>query len=325
MFRFATPSLFVLMIPLLIASWRMIRNRARGAATLTLPQANLRFPLSGGIWTKIDQMLPLLRIVALALLIAALARPQAGSTIETTSTLGVDIVIVLDTSQSMKTEDYKPVNRLGAAKQSIDAFVAGRPGDRLGLVQFASLATTSCPLTLDHEMLRVRLEETEISPRDYGATAIGMGLATAVNRLRDSKAESRVVVLLTDGKNTEGEISPEAAAQAAKALGVKVYTIGVGSAEVAQSARARMMGQLYKIDEQLLREIADVTGGEYFHVKDDGAMAAVFETIDQLEKTEIESKERTLYQELFGAFIGPALLLLLLERALLLTRLRRIP
>jgi len=325
MFRFATPSLFVLMIPLLIASWRMIRNRARGAATLTLPQANLRFPLSGGIWTKIDQMLPLLRIVALALLIAALARPQAGSTIETTSTLGVDIVIVLDTSQSMKTEDYKPVNRLGAAKQSIDAFVAGRPGDRLGLVQFASLATTSCPLTLDHEMLRVRLEETEISPRDYGATAIGMGLATAVNRLRDSKAESRVVVLLTDGKNTEGEISPEAAAQAAKALGVKVYTIGVGSAEVAQSARARMMGQLYEIDEQLLREIADVTGGEYFHVKDDGAMAAVFETIDQLEKTEIESKERTLYQELFGAFIGPALLLLLLERALLLTRLRRIP
>jgi Ca-activated chloride channel family protein len=325
MFRFATPSLFLLMIPLLIASWRMIRNRTRGAATLTLPQAKLRFSLSGGLWTKIDQMLPLLRIVALALLIAAMARPQAGSTIETTSTLGVDIVIVLDTSQSMRTEDYKPVNRLGAAKLSIDAFVAGRPGDRLGLVSFASLATTTCPLTLDHEMLRVRLEEIDISPRDLGATAIGMGLATAVNRLRDSKAESRVVVLLTDGKNTEGEISPEAAAQAAKALGVKVYTIGVGSAEVAQSARAQMMGQLYEIDEQLLREIADVTGGEYFHVKDDGAMSAVFETIDQLEKTEIESQERTLYQELFGAFIAPALLLLLLERALLLTRLRRIP
>jgi len=331
MLRFATPWIFV-MLPVVVAAtiW-MARRRKRGDARVVLPQTGIRLAQLRGVWVSIEAGLPWLRGLILLLLVLGIARPQSGSRIETTSTLGVDIVLVLDTSESMRGEDFAPDHRLAAAKKSIHRFAEGRENDRLGLVGFGSVATTRCPLTLDHEMLLQMLSDVDFSPRDEGGTAIGMGLATAVNRLRDSSARSRVVVLLTDGANNEGQIGPEAAAAAAKALDVRVYTIGVGSTGqvplTVQDRRGRKFKQMqyFELDEELLQSIADTTGGQYFNVRDAGGMEAVFETIDSLEKTEIESRERVLYRELFGWILFPAVGLLLLERTLVGTRLRRIP
>lgn len=331
MFRFATAWILVLLPAGVAVAFWMARRRKRGGARVPLPQAGLLLPKIRSPWVAIEGLLPWLRGLILVLLMLGLARPQSGSRIETTSTLGVDIIVVQDTSESMRGEDFAPDHRLAAAKKSIRTFIEGRTNDRVGLVAFGSLATTRCPLTLDHEMLLQMLDDVDFSPRDEGGTAIGMGLATAVNRLRDSTARSRVVVLLTDGANNEGQIGPEAAAEAAKALGVRVYTIGVGSTGQVpltvqdRSGRRYVQMQYFELDEELLQSIADTTGGQYFNVRDSGAMEAVFETIDALEKTEIESRERVLYRELFGWMLFPAVGLLFLERTLAGTRLRRIP
>jgi Ca-activated chloride channel family protein len=331
MLRFASPWV-LLLVPLgVAAALGLARRRRHGDARVVLPQSALRIASITSPWVAIEALLPWLRGTILVLLVAALARPQAGARLETTSTLGVDIVIVLDASDSMRGEDFAPLHRLAAAKRSIATFIEGRPGDRIGLVGFASVASTRCPLTLDHEMLLQLLGHVDFAPRNESGTAIGMGLATAVNRLRDSDAASRVVVLLTDGANNEGQIGPEAAAEAAGALGVRVYTIGVGSSGqvplTVQDQRGRSFTQLqyFELDEELLQSIADTTDGQYFNVRDAGAMDAVFKTIDSLEKTEIESRERVLYRELFGWILLPAVGLLFLERTLAGTRLRRIP
>ena len=331
MFRFASVWILVLLPVGVAAAIWMARRRSHGDARVLLPQAGAVLPKIRSPWVAIEGLLPWLRGLILLLLVLSLARPQSGSRIETTSTLGVDIVVVQDTSESMRGEDFAPDHRLAAAKKSIRTFIEGRTNDRVGLVAFGSLATTRCPLTLDHEMLLQMLEDVDFSPRNEGGTAIGMGLATAVNRLRDSTARSRVVVLLTDGANNEGQIGPEAAAEAAKALDVRVYTIGVGSTGqvplTVQDRRGRsyIQMQYFELDEELLQSIADTTGGQYFNVRDSGAMEAVFETIDALEKTEIESRERVLYRELFAWILFPAVGLLFLERTLAGTRLRRIP
>jgi Ca-activated chloride channel family protein len=331
MFRFATAWILVLLPVGVVAAYWMARRRQRGDARVQLPRAGALLAKIRSPWVAIEGLLPWLRGLILLLLVLGLARPQSGSRIETTSTLGVDIVVVQDTSESMRGEDFAPDHRLAAAKKSIRTFIEARTNDRVGLVAFGSLATTRCPLTLDHEMLLQMLDDVDFSPRNEGGTAIGMGLATAVNRLRDSTARSRVVVLLTDGANNEGQIGPEAAAEAAKALDVRVYTIGVGSTGqvplTVQDRRGRSYVQMqyFELDEELLQSIADTTGGQYFNVRDSGAMESVFETIDALEKTEIESRERVLYRELFAWILFPAVGLLFLERTLAGTRLRRIP
>jgi len=331
MWRFASPWVLALIPPVVAAAVWMARRRKRGDARVVLPQAGARLPRIRSSWVAIEAGMPWLRGLILVLLVAGVARPQAGSRIETTSTFGVDIVIVLDASDSMRAEDFTPDHRLEAAKQSIRTFIEGRPSDRIGLVGFASVASTRCPLTLDHEMLQQLLDEVDFAPRNESGTAIGMGLATAVNRLRDSDARSRVVVLLTDGANNEGQIGPEAAAEAAKALGVRVYTIGVGSTgQVPMTIQDRrglsyQSMQYFELDEELLESIAETTDGQYYNVRDAGAMDIVFETIDALEKTEIESRERVLYRELFAWILLPAVGLLLVERTLAGTRLRRIP
>ena len=261
------------------------------------------------------------------LLVLSVARPQSGARVESVSTFGVDIVVALDISGSMRAEDFQPKNRLEVAKRTVDRFVEGRGSDRVGLVVFASLAATRTPLTLDHEMLRQFLGDLDFAPPDQEGTAIGMGLATALNRLRDSDARSRVVVLVTDGRNNRGQIGPKAAAEAARALGVKVYTIGVGSDEEVPIPVGPLGRRLVRIelDEELLEEIAKTTGGQYFRATDAEALHQVFETIDELEKTEIESKVRVVYSEMFPLLLLPAAGLLLVERLLVATRLRRIP
>lgn len=331
MIRLATPWLLLALIPSVAAVWWMARRRVRGDARMVLPEAQSRIALAVSPWIRLDRALPLLRGLAMVLLVVSVARPQSGQRLEDVSTLGVDIVVALDVSGSMRAEDFKPKNRLEVAKRTIERFSEGRASDRLGLVAFAALATTRCPLTQDHEMLRSFLEQVDFAPRDYDGTAIGLGLATAVNRLRDSKAESKVVVLVTDGVNNAGQIGPRAAADAARALDVKVYTVGVGSqgsvpvpVDMGPMGQRVVMREL-ELDEELLREIAETTGGRYFRATDAEGLRQVFTAIDQLEKTEIESKVRVLYSELFPLTLLPALALLLLERLLVATRLRRLP
>lgn len=270
-----------------------------------------------------------LRILALALLLIAFARPQTGVTAENVATDGIDIVLVLDLSSSMLAEDLEP-NRIGAAREAAASFVRRRPNDRIGLVVFAGEAFTQAPLTLDHRVVTTLIEELEVGVIEDG-TAIGMGLATAVKRLDDSSAESKVVVLLTDGRNNRGSIDPPTAAQMAQALGVRIYAVGAGTRGAAPMpvddplfGRRTVQVQV-DIDDEALEGIASLTGGRYFRATDRESLERVYEEIDALETTAIEMTSFTRYGELFHLPLGAGLGLLLLEAALGRTVLRRLP
>jgi len=330
MLRFASPWMLALLPAAVAAAWMLARRRRGGDARLTLPSAALRLRVGTSPWQFLERGLPWLRGLVLLLVVVALARPQAGTRLETVSTHGVDIVIALDVSGSMRAEDF-PGNRLAEAKRVIQEFIAGRGSDRVGLVIFAGLAVTRCPLTLDHPMVLQFLGEVDFAPSDQDGTALGMGLAAGVNRLRKSDARSKVVVLVTDGRNNRGQIGPEAAAEAARALGVRVYPVGVGTeGEAPFPAERGPLGVRYRmvrveLDEPLLREIAEMTDGRYFRATHAEGLAEIFRTIDELEQTEIESRVRILHTELFAYLLLPALALLGLERLLAATRLKRIP
>ena len=270
-----------------------------------------------------------LRLLALALLLVAFARPQTGVTAENVATDGIDIVLVLDLSSSMLAEDLEP-NRIGAARQVAADFVRGRLNDRIGLVVFAGEAFTQAPLTLDHRVVTTLIEELEVGVIEDG-TAIGMGLATAVKRLGDSSAESKVIVLLTDGQNNRGSIDPATAAQMAQALGVRIYAVGAGTRGSAQVPvddplfGRRTVSMQVDIDDEALEEVASLTGGRYFRATDRESLERVYEEIDALETTEIEMTSFTRYGELFHLPLAAGLGLLLLEVALGRTVLRRLP
>lgn len=331
MFRFAAPWVLAF-VPVVVAiGFVVVRRRRRADARVALPAAERYVALGRSVWVAIDRSLPWLRVATLVLLLVALARPQTGTTKIRVSTRGVDIMVALDVSESMRAEDFQPKNRLEVAKETLAGFVDGRPTDRLGLVAFGSRATPKCPLTTDHEMLRSLLARVEFATGEEGGTAIGLGLAAAVNRLRESDAASRIVVLLTDGRNNRGQVSPTAAAEAAKALGVRVYTIGVGTEgevpilQTTATGAKRYVHIQLDLDEPLLREIAESTDGRYFRVFDAEGLEETFSTIDELEKTDIEQHERVLYAELFPRFTVPALATLALVLALAATRVRRLP
>jgi Ca-activated chloride channel family protein len=331
MTRLASP-LALLLLPLAAgAIWLLSRRMSSGGPRIAFPGAAGLSRLPQSPWIGVERMLPWLRGGAIALTVVALARPQAGSALTTVSSNGVDIVIVLDISGSMRCEDTRAKNRLSVAKDCISRFVAARPEDRLGVVAFGSLATTRCPLTLDHEMLLRFVDELDFAPRGEDRTALGMGLATGVNRMRASNAKSKVVVLVTDGRNNAGQLGPESAAEAARALGVKVYTIGVGSeGEVPCLVDDPQGGRQYvqiqaDFDEPLMRRIAETTGARYFRAADADGFEKAFTEIDSLEKTERESRVRMLYTEKFMQALLPAGLLLGFELLLAGTRLRRIP
>jgi Ca-activated chloride channel family protein len=237
--------------------------------------------------------------LGMLLLTLALARPQRGLRENELSGRGVDIVLALDVSTSMRAEDFQPDNRLGVAKTVALTFVGSRTHDRLGLVVFAGTAVTQCPLTLNHAVLSDLLARVDFGMVEDG-TAIGTGLATALNRLRDSRAKSKVVILLTDGDNNRGVIDPLTAADLARALGVRVYTIGVGTSGIApMPVDDPIFGIRYdrvpvRIDETTLKAIAQRTGGRYFRARDAAALAGVYRQIDQMEKTDVTS---TAYSE----------------------------
>jgi len=328
-FRFATPWILLLLaIPVLLALWPLLNRRRILPATLQYSDLRLTRQLTPSFPQRLRFILPLLRLMALILIVLGLARPQSGSAREIISGEGVDIGIVLDISGSMAALDFEP-NRLGAAKQVIHDFIDGRQYDRIGLVIFATEAFSQVPPTLDYKVLKHILDETEVS-WDIGldsGTAIGLGLANGANMLRDSDAESRVIILLTDGANNSGQIDPLTAAEIAKALDIRVYTIG--AARPGPAALPFPDGRIEyrdsEIDEETLQEIADITGGLYFRAEDTQGLQEIYDRIDELERSQVEVRTFTRYTELMAWFVIPAGLLLALEMLLGRTLLRKIP
>ena len=272
----------------------------------------------------------ILRMLAVFIFILALARPQAGQKEEEIITEGIDIMLTLDTSGSMKAEDFAPQNRLAAAKDVLREFIKSRHSDRIGLVVFSRFSFTQCPLTLDYGALFELLDKVDIGMIEDG-TAIGTAITNAVNRLRDSNVKSKIIILLTDGVNNAGKIDPLTAANAAKALGIKIYTVGAGKPGGAMyPVEDPIFGKRYvhmdtEIDEALLKNIADETGGIYFRAKDKQGLEEIYKTIGKLEKTKVETKEYANYTELAVFFMLPGFILFLLEIILANTVLRKIP
>lgn len=327
--HFASPwLLLLLLVPLGLALLPFLPRTRRQPAALQYSDLRLAAQLGPSLRERGRVILPVLRLFGLALLIIALARPQAGSAREIITGEGIDIVIVLDISGSMAALDFEP-NRLGAAKRVINDFIQQRKYDRLGFVIFASEAFSQVPPTLDYKVVQRVLEETQVS-WDIGldsGTAIGLGLANGANMLRESKADSRVIVLLTDGANNSGQIDPITAAQIAKALDIKVYTIGAARPGPAALPfpDGRVEYRDSEIDEETLRQIADITGGLYFRAEDGEGLQEIYDTINELERSQVEVRTFTRYRELAVWFILPAALILALEILLRRTIFRTIP
>jgi Ca-activated chloride channel homolog len=328
--HYATPWALALLLILPLLAWRYVRRQRRGEGSLrfasTLALEGVRPP-----WTvRVRHYIFSAKLAALALGIVALARPQQGTAEEEILTEGVDILIALDASGSMAAEDFEPRNRLFVAKGVVRQFIEGSRNDRIGLVVFAGKAFTRCPLTLDYGVLLNVVEDVQLGTIEDG-TAIGNGLATCLNRLRDSKAKSKVIILATDGVNNRGEIQPLDAAQMAKALGVKIYTIGIGSQGTARfPVNDPNYGRIYvnlpvEIDEASLTRIAQSTGGIYYRATDRPSLVRIFQEIGRLEKTRVEVKTYTHYNERYHELLIPALCLVLTATLAGFTRFGKLP
>jgi Ca-activated chloride channel family protein len=328
MFRFAHPYVLLLLALLPLAAWYVLRYRRERSVAFPSLDLLLGAGLEAPAWKRHTTLV--LRLLVAALVIVALARPQTGRSKHTTYSEGIDIMLVLDTSGSMQAQDFEPKNRLHVAKEVMKEFIAKRPQDRIGLVVFAADAMTQCPLTLDHTLLAKLVDGIDFGMLDDG-TAIGMGLATACNRLRASSAKSKVVVLVTDGQNNAGMVDPMTAARLAASLGLKVYTIGVGTRGRAPIPvddpvfGRRLISVPVDIDEDTMTKIAQLTGARYFRATDTEELIAIYEQIDQLEKTKVESETFVEYTERFLWMLLPALGLFVLELGLAETVLRETP
>ena len=317
--------------------WRWLRGRQPGRDRgLLFSHVGSLHGLGGGARIWLRRGVQALRWVTLLLLVLAMLRPQTGRRLTQVQTEGIDIVLVLDTSGSMQALDLdtdepneaRRRNRLEVSRDVIKQFVAARPGDQLGLVVFGEQAFTQCPLTLDHGVLRTLLDRVEIGIAG-DATAIGSAVGVAVKRLQDSPAQSKVIVLLTDGRSNAGVISPDTAAELAATVGVKIYAIGAGTRGEAPflvdtPIGPRLVYENVEIDEMMLQALADTTGGAYFRAEDEEALLQIYGQIDQLEKTEITTDSYTEYDERFRWLVVPAIVLLLAEVLLLLGPLRKV-
>jgi len=303
----------LLIIPLLTA-FHILRYWKR-QPSVSFSASNY-LPAQGFIASKLVHIPFILRMLAIGALIVALARPQSSSSWQDVKTEGIDIVVAMDISSSMLARDFEP-NRLEASKEVAQEFILNRPNDRIGLVVYAGESFTQCPLTTDHDKLINLFQDLEFGLIENG-TAIGMGLANAVNRLKESDAKSKVVILLTDGENTAGNIPPITAAEIASSFGVKVYTIGVGTKGMAPMPAQDYFGRItyvneeVNIDEKTLKSIAKITNGKYFRATDNESLSSIYEEIDQLEKTVIEETqfEKKNEEFLIITLVGLALLLI---------------
>lgn len=293
--------------------WRTLQGGA--SIQISSVEGVVRAPKTVRYWLR---HLPfVLRLAALALLIVALARPQDVERLSRTNTEGIDIMLAIDVSGSMLARDFRP-DRITAAKEVAGSFIADRYGDRIGLVAFAGEAFTQSPLTTDQGTLQTLLARIRSGLIEDG-TAIGNGLATAINRLRESNAKSKVIILLTDGENNRGEIAPLTAAEIARDQGIRVYTIGVGTRGTAPYPTVDFFGNptvvqaKVQIDEKILGEIADLTGGRYFRATDNAKLQSIYDEINQLEKSKVEISQYTTYTEEYLRWAAAALALLLVE------------
>ena len=329
-FRFEDPwlLLFFLMVPFLT-----IRGKGKQQATISYSSIDTLQAIRSAR-VEILSILPLvLRMIAISLLVLSLARPQEGYKSTEILSVGVDIMLALDTSGSMQALDFikdeKRDTRLAMVKDVVSQFIDNRPNDRMGMVVFGSEAYTQCPLTLDQGILKSFLSKLDIGMAG-DSTAIGSAIGIAVKRLKDLESKSKVIILLTDGQNNAGSLPPLQAAQTAKAFGIKIHTIAVGTHGKAPFLVNSIFGQRYvyqqvDIDEDTLKKISDLTGGQYFRATDLESLKTIYKQIDEMEKSEVKVIEHSEYTELFHYFLIPGLLILLLEILLSNTVLRRIP
>jgi len=317
--QFLNKELFwlLLLLPLVIL-WYVLKHKKQ---TAELKISSLKgFKITNSWLPKVKHLLFVLRLIALALLITAIARPQTVDvSTKTKTTKGIDIVMAIDVSASMLAKDLSP-NRLDALKKVAAEFIKGRPNDRIGIVEYAGESFTKTPITSDKSIVLRSLKDIRYNTIIEGGTAIGMGLATAVNRLKDSKATSKVIILLTDGVNTGGFIDPKIASELALEYDIKTYTIGIGTNGMALSPVSILANGNFQyariqveIDEDLLKEIAEVTGGKYFRATNNEKLEAIYNEINKLEKTEIEEFKFYNYEEKYRALVLLAGLFLLLE------------
>ena len=317
----------LLLLPVLLLIYVLWRRKQQ--ASLRMPSLHFLDGVGGGVRVYLRHSVFALRLLALGLIIIALARPQSSSSWSEDQVEGIDIMLTMDISTSMLAMDFQP-NRVEAAKEVVMRFVANRPNDNIGLVVFAGESFTACPLTQDHATLINRLRSMTPGIIE-DQTAIGSGIATAIGRLKESKAKSKVIILLTDGANNTGNISPKMAADLAKTFGISIYTIGVGSgAGEAPYPIETPFGTVVRnmpvdLDEPTMRQIAEISGGAYFRATDNESLSAIYKKIDQLEKTKLSTRNyHTTYEEFF-IFVLVAALLLLIEFVLRSTLFRTNP
>ncbi len=319
--RFAHPILLLLLLLIPLLMW--LRYFMRRKSSMQFSSGKVLNDLPKSWRVRMQPLMPVLYALGLACLVVALARPQRGLQESLIRIEAVDIILLVDLSRSMDTQDFVKLNRrmsrLEASKDVIERFLEKRPNDRIGMVGFATLPYAVAPLTLDHGWLVQRMEGLHTGMLDGSRTAIGDGIASASNRLRESEAASKLIILLTDGSNNFGTLSPENAARAAEALGIKIYTIGAGG------ARTGFFMQRQEIDEDTLKKVANASGGKFYRARDLETLEAVYEEIDQLEKTEIEVEQFTRFEETSKSWIIAGILLLMLEQVLGLTKLGRLP
>ena len=317
-FEFASPLWLAAL--LLLPAWWLLRRRRRPSAIVFSRTATLRALPGAG--RGVTRLLFLARNLLLAGVVIALARPRTGARAENVTSEGINIMVAFDISSSMLAEDFQPRNRLEVAREKVKQFVSVRSSDRIGVVAFSGEALTQVPLTTDYPVVLAAVDNLQPGQLEDG-TAIGTAIATAANRLRDAPGRSRVLVLLTDGVNNRGAIDPRTAAQAANAFGIRIYAIGVGSRGLAPVPVGRgVFGLRYEnrpveIDDALLTEVANSTGGRYFRATDAAALQRVIEQIDQLERTPVRTRSYVRYTELFRWPLGLALLALACELILL--------
>jgi Ca-activated chloride channel family protein len=318
LFRFETPMALWLLL-LLPAWWIWRRRQAPDAIVFSRTGVLAKGPRAGQL---IARLIFILRNVALVALILALARPRTGARVENITTSGINIVLTVDLSSSMLAEDFQPSNRLEVEKTKLKQFIMARESDRIGLVAFAGEALTQVPLTTDYNVVLKSVDNLQAGQLEDG-TAIGTGIATAANRLRDAPGKSRVIVLMTDGVNNRGDVDPLSAAKAAAVYGIKIYGIGVGTQGYAPVPVGRdafglkFENQKVEIDEALLRQITALSGGRYFRAIDAASLGAIYSQIDRLERAPLQSRSYVRYTELYRWFVGLALLALVGELALL--------
>lgn len=329
---FAHPYYLALLLLLPVLAWW--RGRRGQQAAFLYSSVQLVKNVANLNRSRAGQFLAALRWLTLALFIVAMARPQLVESETSVKASGVDIVVALDLSGSMESEDFRlrgeRVNRLTIAKDVLKKFVERRPSDRIGLVAFAGKAYIAAPLTLDHGFLEQNIDRLTLHSIEDG-TAIGSGLSAAINRLREVQSKSKIIILMTDGQNNSGKVPPLTAAEAAEALGIKVYTIGVGTRGTAPMPRINVFGQKdyvqvqVDIDEDTLKAVSNKTGGKYYRADSTETLRSIYDDIDKLEKTEREMKKYLRVEELFPVAVIPALTFLMLEILLSHTIWRKLP